>query len=275
MAIVEIVQRAGPRSLDPAIAAFGTRADGDAEAFHLRQVHTGLLHHGVVVADFQAGLAGPLPRRCTRDQIDRAGQGVAAIQRTLRPAQHLDIGQVHKIEDRALSLADVDAIHVHADGRVPVDRGIDLRDAAYRNLRDCGIGGGLADLQTGRQRIEVIEAIDATVLDIRFGEGAHGHRHVLQFFLAPLRGDDDFLQRARAALGLCGCDIRVCHCALRECRDGHRQTGNTDDVEQTLQLDTQHDSPRVLRLAGRNDNFRLPCSGPRSLAPRAVESARA
>jgi hypothetical protein len=51
----------------------------------------------------------------------------------LRATQHFDALQIENVEDRPEVLADVDAIDVQADGRIPVQGRVLLRGTADRD----------------------------------------------------------------------------------------------------------------------------------------------
>ena len=53
--------------------------------------------------------------RLPRDDVDGAGQRVAAEQRPLRPAQHFDVIDVEQIEVRAEKDRIIDVVHIEGD----------------------------------------------------------------------------------------------------------------------------------------------------------------
>src|SRR3546814_5413214 len=83
--------RAG-REVGHVTVAFGLPA-GDAEHQLVagdRPANRAEEAEAVMVADARLGFAGEIIRRPLGNDVDRTGDRVAAIERALRPAQHLD-----------------------------------------------------------------------------------------------------------------------------------------------------------------------------------------
>jgi len=115
------------------------RVDHLAEAIALEIRRGGaevnvLIHDGCGEAHFLIELAvvtGDDRGRCGRrshdvaaDVLDRAGDGVLAVERALRPAQHLDAIDVVDIEQRRLRARQVHIIEVYAHSRLEPPQGV-------------------------------------------------------------------------------------------------------------------------------------------------------
>ena len=170
--------------LEPAIAQFARveRALGlpvAAVAVRPRHFH----------AEFVGGLA--------RNQADRAARGVAAIERALRAAQHLDTLQIDELEHRAGRAADDDAVDIDADGRVCGEDRFGFADAPHLDDevplgRRTGGGG-----EVRRDRAEHRGVGDAARFDRIGADRADRERDALQRFTALFSGDDDVVERGR------------------------------------------------------------------------------
>ena len=149
-------------------------------------LHVDRIEPAVIDREIGFGGVAGLARR----QVDRAAGGVAAVERALRPAQHLDLLEIE--EPRALRerRADIDAVDIDADrargGRVEI---VDA-DAPDEDAR---IGGAVVrlDLQAGRLVGEIDDIGDPAVADRVATDRGDGDGYVLKFFGALLRGDDD------------------------------------------------------------------------------------
>ncbi len=81
-------------------------------------------------------------RDVARDVLDGAGDGVLAVQRALRPAQHFDALHIVNIEQRTLRTRDINIIDVNANARFEAPQRIVLSDAA--DVCVDGAAGGAA-----------------------------------------------------------------------------------------------------------------------------------
>ena len=77
----------------------------------------------------------------------------------------------------------------------------------------------------GHELGNILEALDADLVDFRLAEGLDGLRDVLDVFLAFARGDRHFLQRAGGLLGLL-----VLRHGVAACRGGQRSRDRGDQV---------------------------------------------
>ena len=94
--------------------------DRPADAEHVVDRHTGgddqigLIIAAIGAADAQFGRIGV---ERARHIFDRTADGVAAIERALRAAQHLDPLDVVDVEHRCLRAVEIDVVKVDADAR--------------------------------------------------------------------------------------------------------------------------------------------------------------
>ena len=147
---------------------------------------------GLIIAAIAAlELEREVLRQHLRDIFDRAADRVAAIERALRPAQHLDPFDVIDVEQRALRPVEIDIVEIDADALFEAGNRILLADAAdeggqrrigaARRLQR-GVGGDIG---------EVADVDRPAPFQIGAGEGADRDRHRHQRFLTPAGSDDD------------------------------------------------------------------------------------
>ncbi len=127
-------------------------------------------------------------------ELDDAGRRVAAEQRALRAAQHLDpveVKQRDALDHRVLE-HDLVEEHRHRLRRVEVEVGV--AEAANVEAREGAAEGRLENQarHAAGQDLDVRSA-DREDLEVRGAQHRHRQRHVLHVLLALLRGDDDLL----------------------------------------------------------------------------------
>ncbi len=140
------------------------------------------------IATLEAVFGGP-----RRGDVDDAGDGLAAVDRRLAAAQHLDAADVvgREARERGIDLrrgrvGDLDA--------VDEDAGIGLGCAAQCEARDRAGGAGLVDVDAGLVG-EIVEregpgvGLDGGAVDHRDGGAGAG-----RFGFQPVGGDDDVLE---------------------------------------------------------------------------------
>ena len=168
---------------------------------HLRQVDRGEAAHQIAAAHGEVLLQAEFAARLAGDQVDRPPGGVASVQGTLRPAQHLDALRVGEIEQRALRTGNIVAVDIHADRTV----GGDLHrvgDALAAHVQDQDVRRWVGCLhQAGYGADDVTEVVDALPLHGHAGEGGDCDRHLLQVFLALLRRHHDLFDPALSQHG--------------------------------------------------------------------------
>ena len=133
-----------------------------------------------------------------RLELEHAGRRVAAEQRALRAAQHLDLVEVeHReaLEDRVL-LHDVVVDQRHRLRGVEVEVGV--AQAADVEAREGAAEGGF-DVQAGQAAREEADVFAAGADDVELLAADRGdrNRHVLDVFRAALGGNRDRLERGR------------------------------------------------------------------------------
>ena len=140
-------------------------------------------------ADGQFGLG----RDARRHVLDGAADGVAAVQRALGPAQHLDALDVEDVEHRALGAGDIDVVHIKSHAGLEAPKRILLADTA--DEADQGGVGAARDLDrgVGALLLQDGDVRGAGLLQALGAEGRHCDRNLPQGFLAAAGGDDDFV----------------------------------------------------------------------------------
>ena len=194
---VEGARRGRAQALVEAVGVPEVAGNDDADGVRQRPRDIAA-HPAVVVAAVGAlDVAFEVVGRVLGVDQDRAARGVAAIERSLRPLEHLDAvdrGQVH-VQDLRGELVKV----VDEDRDVVlVGAGVDRGDAADRHLR---IGAAVADLEPGGDVLEVAHRVDADAAERLLADDLDRHRHLLQPLGAALGGDQDLVAVAGPFLG--------------------------------------------------------------------------
>ena len=224
-----------------------------------------------VAADLQLAAQGV---RAPRQVAHRPGQRARAVQRPLRPQQHLHPLDVVQPEvDRERNVAEVggDAAVVVVAGRlrpgqrVGVQAAHDGDVAAARPLVDDG--------QARRPARQLGQVVDGAPLDVRPGHRRDAHRHLLQRLLDAGRGDDGgVLERhqpqgdGRKRHGVAG-DRDVVHRGLPEAAQehGHLVDAGGEAGERETSPGVRLRGQRAARTADQGDG------GPGQRAPRRVD----
>ncbi len=148
--------------------------------------------HAVVVPEQQRGAELGFLTREPGDHVDVAARGVAAVQRALRPSQHLDA--LHVLQRRRLlaGRAHVDAIDEHRDTGLGHD-GVDVRaDAPHVDLR---LAVRHVVHHAGRDGRDLSQVVDVPVFNDVGGQRGDRHRRLLQRALTFLGGDEDLFDK--------------------------------------------------------------------------------
>ncbi len=144
----------------------------------------------VVVADRRLGLGAEAEFRLLGDDVDDAGRGALAEQGALRTLQDLDALHLAQVAERDAVARAIDAVDHDADRAFQAGVVADRADAA-----DAGGGRGFrrgrGHGQAGGQDRQILDVLDARVLQQLGADRGDHHRHVLQVLLALLGGDDD------------------------------------------------------------------------------------
>ena len=154
----------------------------------------------VVVAIGQLSRAGEAVGRRLGDDVDHAAGGVAAVERTLRPFQHLDAVDIHQLLGRIDRPRQIDAVDIDGDRRVGADIQLVAANAADIRLADHRVGG---ELQAGSELGQLRRALNPANLQCIAGEGGDRQRNLLQILRPPFGGDRDLLESpiCRAGIG--------------------------------------------------------------------------
>ena len=133
------------------------------------------------------GLVGRRPG----NQVHRAADNVAAVERPLRSAEHFDSLEVQKVSEQTRRAGQVDPVEIHGGTRVgPGKDGIGA-DAANGQLGEAGV---LGEGDRGTEAGEVLDGVGVPARQLGGLQRAHGHRDRVQIALAaPGRGDDGVL----------------------------------------------------------------------------------
>ncbi|MNQ44173.1 hypothetical protein D3C85_579200 [compost metagenome] len=123
--------------------------------------------------------------------LDRAADGVAAIEGALRPAQDFQPLDVEDVQDRALRTGHINVVDIEADPRLEAPQRVLLADAAD----EAGQGrvGAARDLDRGVRGL-LLQGGDvggASLFQSLGADGGDGDRHVLQRLFTATGGDDD------------------------------------------------------------------------------------
>ena len=133
-----------------------------------------------------------------RDDLHRAGNRVAAVERALGAAQHFDALHVEQVQVHAGEPAVVDVVHVDADGRLgEIEARVLDAGTAGVDLDGLGARRHRVGLEVGDVLADVLDHVDLPVGDLVDGEGADGHGHVLEALLPALGRDEDLVDLRR------------------------------------------------------------------------------
>ncbi len=120
-------------------------------ALHERPAHSCLGAQRLQVSEPDALRGGERLARRLRDHVQRAADRVAAVERPLRPAQHLDPLEVQEVAEHHRRPREVHAVQVHGRARVGAGEDDVRPDAADRELGEAGVlGEGDAGRPPGR-----------------------------------------------------------------------------------------------------------------------------
>ena len=155
----------------------------------------------VIAAVAQVQTCGDVIGRGVGDDADRAARRVAAVERALWAAQHLDTGDVvqQPLGHHAVGIGDF--VHIDADGRGVVGGVVGEADAA-----DAELGLAAAQLavhlQAGHGVLQIVHGLDVAVVQRFAGHHGQGQGDLLRRFGATLGRDDDVIDRSRLRGGL-------------------------------------------------------------------------
>ncbi|MNS75991.1 hypothetical protein D3C72_1095230 [compost metagenome] len=168
---------------------------GKRDIDHALRLQVALVAHG------DAGRAHELGRaRRGRHEVDGAGRGIAAVQRALRSARHLDVRQVVHQRRGALRTRRIHAVDIKGDSRVAQLRVVGRTDAAHVDVHAARVAM-LLDDEAGHHGGQRRQILDLVVLQGVLVEGGDGQRRLLHEGIAARGRDDD-------AVHLFGC--RLC-----------------------------------------------------------------
>ena len=147
---------------------------------------------------------------------DSTPNGVATKQGALRSAEHFKALYIDNVEDRADGSGNVDAINIEAD--TGLGRGQEFFLAHTAEI-DCRRVGGAAKArivvqrQAGNKTLDLIEAIDAAVVEGLAGKCRYRDRRVLEAFLNTACAHHNLFHEARGGgAGLLRDGVRATQC---------------------------------------------------------------
>ena len=181
---------AGGDILQIAVAAAGDQRKGCGElVLDDRAADIAFEPHEIVIAigrlepPFEA-VAGP-----AADHVDRSAHRIAAVERALRSAQHLDPLHIQEIGEITGRASEIDPVEMDSRRGIGAAEHIVRADAANIDLRE---GRVLRHQQVRRQRGEIAHILDAGDVERLAVEGGDRQRRVLEAGRTGAgRGDDD------------------------------------------------------------------------------------
>ena len=205
---------------------FPVASEAELQVGRQRAGDRGFQQRAAIVAHRGANFAVGLFGRALGDHVDRAADGVAAVERALRAAEHFDPVDEQRRAAGFNGRGGVDAVRIGSDagvGGLHVGQAADAAQADAVQLARIG--------QAGREVGHVLDGVDTQEVALLGGVGRNGDRDVMQA-LAPLfGGDDQFLDGAPRADGRrCGrgAGLRAGGCSEgdREEHGARRQKAN-------------------------------------------------
>ena len=186
----------GPEAVT-AVAGIGT---ADAEGRRQRQGAADQIVLLVVRTELGASHKGRFRAKRLGHVLDGAADGVAAVERALRAAQHFDAADVEDVEHRTLRASDIDVVNIEAHAGLEAPQRILLADAAdegdQRRVRTTGD----LDRRVRRLLLQGGDVAGTRALETFGAQGRHRDRHIFQGFVAAACGDDDVVKGGRAFL---------------------------------------------------------------------------
>lgn len=187
---------------------------GDGDVFAQRRAGADLGLHFLEGAIADVGVDPLLAVGLAGDQLDRAGHRVAAVERTLRAAQHFDAHDVGEVIVRGRQARLVHVVDVHRDGRFRGDAAaVDLERAAHADRDGVRRGGHRGDLKAGGAGRDVLDLHDDALLEHVVGDRGDRDGGVLQRLFTALRRDEDLsagFGRGRGRAWSCGVNLLGC-----------------------------------------------------------------
>jgi hypothetical protein len=223
--VVEIA--VGRRAVGIALPIGDAAGEAQRKAFGERNIDRTLDDDRVVVAEGRVDIAFEPVGRIVRSDQHRAARGVAPEQGALRPAQHLDRGQIEEgrvgaVRTRLDHLGEIDA-----DRRVERDELLELNLAADGEARHAATEAALAGGEAGNRAGQIDHLLDRPAGELVARNGGDRDRNFLEALLATACGDHDVLQPV-VRLRCGGCGLGAAFLRLR-CAGTKRQTAHATE----------------------------------------------
>ena len=151
-------------------------------------------------------------RQQAGDIFHRAADGVAAIQRALRTAQHLDPLHIVDVQHCGLRAVEIDIVEIDAHTLLEAGNRVLLADAADEGRKRRVGAARFLQRRVGAELRDFSDIDRAALFQFLRPVGRDRDRHVDQPFLAPARGDHDgpFAGTVGDLVCLrCGIDLRM------------------------------------------------------------------
>ena len=202
-----------------------------------RAAHPRICPHFARAASCQPHRSLGVIGRQSGDDVHSAADDVAAVERPLRPAEHLDPLEIQKVREETSGPGQIDPVEIHGGARIGSRKDHVGADAANGQLRKARV---LRERERGGQPRQMLHRVNVRTQQFSGRQHAHGHRERLYVTLTALgRGDhgvflEEYREGQRDAGGLAGGhpDAPV---GRREagCRRGQRvvAVGEIRDVE--------------------------------------------
>ena len=130
--------------------------------------------------------------RLGRNDVDRTGCRVAAVERRLRAFQHFDVVEIEEVEILLGERGQIDVVDIDADRGIVRGREIVEADAADGDDL-LGAGDVVLDVEIGHLAHQIPGRLDTRFADFLRGDGRDVDGHIEDVFGALLRGDGDGL----------------------------------------------------------------------------------
>ncbi|MCY1402045.1 hypothetical protein D9M71_171770 [compost metagenome] len=185
--------------LDIAVAAGPVSREAASQLFTERPGNRALGLEVAIFADRRFDTAFRGETRCTGADIDHPGGGVLTEQCALGASQHLQLFDVHQVENRHPGPAEVDVVDVQADAAFQAITGRVVAQTANRHAGLARMHVGNVD--AGHQLLQVLDLVDALAFQGLAINDAHRRGYALRAFFAAAGSHGHSLELRVGAAG--------------------------------------------------------------------------